>query len=252
MLKTMYARLVAITLTAVLVGSCIFATPVTAYGNVVPWNAIPEEWLPFFNLPDDILAAMDMAMNPENSAVPFHAPIPQPQPAPANVHPSQLPRWYPEAIEWVLTDENIYLVRQEFYRLVNEHRAAHGLRPLEVNLALQDYADIRAAELAVKFSHTRPDGSDFGSGWHSSLVYVENASSVGTVNPDPLLQALNRFNRWRNSDAHNRNMLTDFAPHVAMAFGMVPTLVPCSVEGEYRVTSGTIFIAGYGDGINIR
>ena len=69
-----------------------------------------------------------------------------------------------EPVDYRLTAEYADAVRMEFYRLLNEHRAENGLRELEVNLELQDYADIRADEQRTHFGHTRPDGSRAGSG----------------------------------------------------------------------------------------
>ena len=176
------------------------------------------------------------------------------------VHPSQLHPWYQEAIDWMLTDEYVYLVRQEFYRLVNEHRLAHGLRQLEVNHYLEVYADIRAGEityqaniLRVRISHTRLDGSRFYSGWNdsNSRAVAENASGGGSLPSCPLQHAYNSFTGWRSSDAHNRIMLLDVEPQVTMAFGISPTLVIGS-GGNFRVHSGNIFLLGYGDGAEHR
>jgi len=174
---------------------------------------------------------------------------------PQGLHPSQLPFWYPEAIEWMLSDEYVYLVRQEFYRLVNEHRVAYGVSPLEINPYLEDYADLRSRELRVQFSHTRPDGSRAVGVLSANprfVVIAENISGTGHTNisPDPIEQAYRTFSGWRQSTrGHNENMLSLLAPHVTMALGLVPELTVSGNEGRYIVTiGGNVFVTGYGEG----
>jgi len=157
-----------------------------------------------------------------------------------NLHPD---------LAFMLSDEYINAVRAEFYRLVNEHRRLNGLRELGVNLALQDYADVRAAEQRVSFGHTRPDGSAAGSGWFNSrntinTSFAENASGFGALNPDPLAQANNIFNGWMNSPGHNRHLLYNFDAHIQMALGFYPEFY-ISNTGAQRVGSGVIFATGY-------
>jgi len=136
-------------------------------------------------------------------------------------------------------------VRNEFYRLVNEYRAAHGLRELAVNKDLQGYADIRAEEQRTRFGHARPDGSPAGSGWfnsrnHMNTRYAENVLSVGALSDCPIDTALGIFNIWKESPGHNRHILYGFDPHITMAFGITPRLDECG-----WVTSGAIFATGY-------
>jgi uncharacterized protein YkwD len=150
-----------------------------------------------------------------------------------------------QTVEYLLSDEYTDAVRGEFYRLLNEHRAANGLPELEVNLELQEYADIRAIEQRDYFGHTRPDGSPAGSGWHNSYNvmgsrYAENAKSAATVNNTPEVTALNIFTRWKNSPGHNEHMLYDFDPQITMALGFSPEFDKFGV-----VSSGSIFATGY-------
>jgi uncharacterized protein YkwD len=150
-----------------------------------------------------------------------------------------------EEQEYMLSDEYADAVRNEFYRLLNEYRTANGLRKLEIDLELQDYADIRADELRIQFGHTRPDGTPAGSGWHNSWNvmnsrYAENAIGVGSLNADPNDVAVHIFTRWKNSKGHNRHMLYSFDKSIKMAFGFTPKL-----EDNGLVTSGAIFATGY-------
>ena len=145
----------------------------------------------------------------------------------------------------MLSEEYADAVRQEFYRLLNEHRKAHGLRELEVNLELQEYADIRADEQRERFGHTRPDGTRAGSGWHNSWNvmnsrYAENAIKTGAITPDPNSAALGIFTIWRESAGHNRHMLYKFDANITMALGIAPRL-----DDNGFVTTGAIFATGY-------
>ena len=150
-------------------------------------------------------------------------------------------------VEYMMSSEYVNAVREEFYRLINAHRRANRLQELEVNTDLEIYADIRAAELRTRFSHTRPDGSEAGSGWYNAqnfmnTRYAENARSTGMLNPDPLRTANEIFTSWRNSSGHNAHMLFNFSSHITMALGIYPEL---SEDGT-RVSSGAIFASGYG------
>ena len=149
-----------------------------------------------------------------------------------------------EKTAYMLTEEYADAVRDEFYRLLNEHRAANGLRELEVNLELQDYADIRAGEQRSRKGHTRPDGSAAGSGWHGSknnlnTRYAENALATGALGADPIGTARGIFSIWKDSAGHNRHMLYDFKAEIKMGFGIVPKL-----DKDGIVTSGAIFATG--------
>jgi uncharacterized protein YkwD len=155
-----------------------------------------------------------------------------------------------ETQEYMLSAAYADEVRDEFYRLLNEHRAANGLRELEIDLELQDYADIRAGEQRIRFGHTRPDGSAAGSGWNNAhnvinSRYAENVENTGALSPDPKNTALGIFTWWKESKGHNRHMLYDFDPQIKMAFGIAPKL-----DKDGLVTSGAIFATGYKNATN--
>ena len=48
---------------------------------------------------------------------------------------------------------------QEVFKLVNTERMKAGLQPYKYDLRLEKAAMVRAKEIAVKFSHERPDGT---------------------------------------------------------------------------------------------
>ena len=82
---------------------------------------------------------------------------------------------------------------------VNEIRVANGLNALRYDASLEATAAVRANELTVRFSHTRPDGSD----WYTvnpDLMYGENLA-VGYTTADAVVNA------WMASPEHKANIL---------------------------------------------
>lgn len=82
---------------------------------------------------------------------------------------------------------------------VNEIRVANGLNPLRYDTALEATAAVRANELTMKFSHTRPDGTD----WYTvnpDLMYGENLAD-GYTTADAVVNA------WMASPEHKENIL---------------------------------------------
>ncbi|GHU38691.1 hypothetical protein FACS1894105_12890 [Clostridia bacterium] len=189
---------------------------------------------------DDVLEAVATPADPPASLTDAKTAKPTPKPT-----PKAIPKTAAEIQEYMLSDEYADEVRTEFYKLLNEHRTANGLKELEIDLKLQAYADIRADEQRERFGHTRPDGSAAGSGWNNAYNvmnsrYAENALKTGAIGADPKSAARGIFSIWKNSKGHNRHMLYDFDPQIKMALGIAPKL-----EENGTVTSGAIFATGY-------
>ena len=89
----------------------------------------------------------------------------------------------------------------EVLTLVNQEREANGVAPLSWSNSLAKDADIRATELVVSFSHTRPDGSEW---WTAGdqLQMAENLAfgqqSASEVVAD-----------WMGSTGHRTNILKE-------------------------------------------
>lgn len=83
-------------------------------------------------------------------------------------------------------------------REVNMEREKRGLAPLEMDTTLNAAASLRAEEITRKFSHTRPDGSQ----WRtvSKKAYGENIAR-GQKTVDKVMAA------WMTSDGHRANIL---------------------------------------------
>lgn len=83
----------------------------------------------------------------------------------------------------------------------NEYRTELGLNKLSVTQGLIDAAEVRAKELPIRWSHTRPDGSD----WYTvndQIMYGENLSK-GFDTADEIMTA------WKESPAHNDNLVNN-------------------------------------------
>lgn len=96
----------------------------------------------------------------------------------------------------------------EVIRLVNVERAKEGLSPLRPDPVLMAAAQLRASELKVSFSHTRPDGrscmtamNDVGSDPYDLIRSGENIA-LGYPTPESVV------NGWMNSPGHRMNILT--------------------------------------------
>ena len=87
---------------------------------------------------------------------------------------------------------------EEVISQVNAERAKQGLQPLSVSAELSRAAAVRAAEIAVSFSHTRPDGTPWTT--VSDYAYGENIA-MGQRTADKVMAA------WMSSSGHRANIL---------------------------------------------
>lgn len=103
---------------------------------------------------------------------------------------------------------NLSYVQSQIIQLVNAQRAAYGLSPLSYDERLQNTADVRAAEQAVLFSHTRPDGSDWSTAFPASTFYFlgENLATCDTLLSDDSF-ATSCVKWWMESEDHRSNIL---------------------------------------------
>lgn len=96
-----------------------------------------------------------------------------------------------------------YSMAAEVLELVNQERAREGIAPLVTNPQLQADAMQRASEIAVYYSHTRPDNSECKtaisisySSWGENIAYgYATAEAV--------------MNGWMNSSGHRENILRE-------------------------------------------
>ena len=106
-------------------------------------------------------------------------------------------------------------VEEELIRLINDYRVENGIAPLVRSEVLMECADIRVQEIKVKFSHTRPDGTD------SSTIVKEVTGlnySCGENIASTIFGAKNVFDAWRNSPGHNNTMLNETEKSIGIGY----------------------------------
>ena len=89
---------------------------------------------------------------------------------------------------------------KEILTLVNNERVANGLAPLSWNGRLAKGAKSRATEIVVKWSHTRPDGSEWYNAPDCDTSYGENLAKGYSSTSSAMTG-------WMNSEGHRANIL---------------------------------------------
>nr|WP_302650475.1 CAP domain-containing protein [uncultured Agathobaculum sp.] len=102
--------------------------------------------------------------------------------------------------------------------LVNAVRAQHGLAALTVDTKVQRAAQVRAAETAQSFSHTRPNGSSFSTALTEAGVTYRTAGeniAYGQSTPQAVVDA------WMNSSGHRANILSSSYTTIGVGYTVV-------------------------------
>lgn len=102
------------------------------------------------------------------------------------------------------TDSILSAYEQRVVDLVNEERAKEGLSALQVDAQIAAAADVRAKEIRISFSHTRPDGRDCFTTLNEAGVSYRGAGeniAKGYRTPEDVVTA------WMNSEGHRKNIM---------------------------------------------
>lgn len=110
---------------------------------------------------------------------------------------SQQMVWYSEQTQTNASDD----YREAVLELVNVERAKRNLSPLRMSNDLLDGAAIRAKELTVLLSHTRPDGSECTSVISGKNRYMGENIAAGYRTPEEVVAG------WMDSPGHRANIL---------------------------------------------
>ena len=139
--------------------------------------------------------------SPKPTATPTPSPSPKPTETPAPT-PSPKPVANPEAMA------------QEVIRLTNIERAKVGKAPLQYHAKLQQAAMVRAQEIAIKFSHDRPDGTDSSTALYENGVGCSDGENIarGYTSPEAVVQG------WMNSNGHRWAILDPDSTHIGVGF----------------------------------
>lgn len=89
--------------------------------------------------------------------------------------------------------------------LVNNERKSAGLSPLSLDAKLCKVAQLRSSELAQKFSHERPNGTQWYTAIDEADIYYHFA---GENIAGGYSTAEKVFNGWMNSEAHRKNIMS--------------------------------------------
>jgi len=95
--------------------------------------------------------------------------------------------------------ERNYDLAYEMLELINEERLKEGSVPLKMNKTLLDAAMIRAGELVVFYSHTRPNNTEFNTAASGALI-LENIA-IGYPTPEDCMDG------FMNSAGHSGTLL---------------------------------------------
>lgn len=100
------------------------------------------------------------------------------------------------------SNQSLHDVAQQVLALVNAERRKAGVAPLTLSAELQSAAAIRAEEITQKFSHTRPDGTNFQTILPNSRYYIAGENiAAGNSTAAKVVQ------QWMNSPGHRANIL---------------------------------------------
>ena len=107
------------------------------------------------------------------------------------------------------SDSGLRNMALEAFDLVNAERAANGLSSLSWDGNLESAASVRASEISVSFSHTRPNGRP----WHTVNSRIQGGENLafGFSNADSALTA------WMNSPSHRENILWPSFTRIAIS-----------------------------------
>ena len=86
-----------------------------------------------------------------------------------------------------------------------------GLSPMQYDYELERIAMLRAAEIAISFSHTRPNGTNCFTAFGNSNAYVNKGENIasGYSTASSAFEGWKETNEYYANQGHRRNMLSD-------------------------------------------
>lgn len=114
-------------------------------------------------------------------------------------------------------NHEFYDLEMEIFRLVNEERVRNGVAPLVWDESLYAGTKVRAQEVAITCSHTRPNGEKFYTALSGMYSYVGENFLMAVTNCVSLDPAGMMTNAWIESEGHHKNMLDSGYGHAAIA-----------------------------------
>ena len=101
---------------------------------------------------------------------------------------------------------------QEVIRLTNIERAKVGSAPLQYHEGLQKAAMVRAKEISISFSHTRPDGRNLSTALDEAGVGGSSGENIamGYSTPKDVVEG------WMNSLGHQVTMISERSTYIGV------------------------------------
>ena len=150
------------------------------------------------------------APKPTTKPQPTEAPKPTTKPQPtATPKPTATPT--PNPIHRADAAEINQMV-QEVIRLTNIERAKVGSAPLQYHEGLQKAAMVRAKEISISFSHTRPDGRNLSTALDEAGVGGSSGENIAAVFRTPA----DVVEGWMNSQGHQVTMLSSRSAYIGV------------------------------------
>ena len=103
---------------------------------------------------------------------------------------------------------------QEVFKLVNTERMKAGLQPYKYDLRLEKAAMVRAKEIAVKFSHERPDGTSCGTAVTQAGAGSPTDENIGMGTS----RAAEDLKAWMDSHGHKIAILSKNNTHIGVGY----------------------------------
>lgn len=150
------------------------------------------------------------APKPTTKPQPTEAPKPTTKPQPtATPKPTATPT--PNPVHRADAAE-INQMFQEVIRLTNIERAKVGSAPLQYHEGLQKAAMVRAKEISISFSHTRPDGRNLSTALDEAGVGGSSGENIAAVFRTPA----DVVEGWMNSQGHQVTMLSSRSAYIGV------------------------------------
>lgn len=131
-----------------------------------------------------------------------------------------------------------HIIEQLIFDYTNEERVKAGLPELVWSKGLTEYAETRAKEMSISYSHIRPNGEQ-------KLGGGENGDYIWTKDLDDLKAAARSVvNDWMGSDAHRAAIMDYEVDEYGDVWGSQSLAVGVYVDDDGSVHAVQVFDAG--------
>ncbi len=116
--------------------------------------------------------------------------------------------------QYAVSADSTYTAKcDQMLEIINKHRIANGVAPLELYISATGAANTRAEEIIRKFDHQRPNGKDFYTvldNCHFTYWAVGENIAMGSSDVELIMDL------WMNSEGHKANILNSDYQWVAI------------------------------------